>query len=142
MLDRARELEHLAVHLERLLGITEMPQGQSEIAAMRHAGMLADPDRPHAGPLPIIVIARKSRLVLLPRAGKIAAVIERHAHEKQRLHPDAGIVQFLGVVDRLAGELQGEVHFAAHDAPGEVAPHHGELLLRLTDLARKDCRAR
>src|SRR6476620_2470081 len=39
MLDRARELKHLAVHLERLFGKTEVPQGQGEIAAMRHTGM-------------------------------------------------------------------------------------------------------
>jgi hypothetical protein len=141
MLDRARELKHLAVHLERLFGKTEVPQGQSEIAAMRHSGMLADPDAHMRRPLPVIVIALKSRLILLPSADKIAAVIERHAHEKQRLHPDAWVLQFLGVVDRLACELQREIHFAAHDAPSEVTPHHGELLVRLTDLVAKSPRA-
>ena len=78
---------------------------------------------------------------MLARTGKVAAVVERHAHQKQRLHPDAGIVQFLGVVDRLAGELQGQVHLAADDAPGEVAPHHRELLLRTADPLAKLPRA-
>src|SRR4029453_7108318 len=68
MVDRAREFKHFVIHLKRRLGIAEVPQRQREIAAMRHSGMFTDSDRPHAGPLPIVVIARQSRLVLLPRA--------------------------------------------------------------------------
>ena len=45
------------------------------------------------------------------------------------------------MVDRLSGEVQGKVHLAAHDAPGEIAPHHGELLLRSADPLAKLPRA-
>ena len=73
MLDSTRELEHLVVDPQRLVRKTEVPQGQRQIASMRHAGVLAHERGPERRALPIVEVGDRLRATVA-RPGKIAAI--------------------------------------------------------------------
>src|SRR5262245_16546421 len=114
-----------------------MPKCEGKIATMRNSGMLAHAERPHTRTFGIVFVAREGRFVLLPGANKVATVVKCHPHQKQSFHPHAGVIEFFGVINSFIGKFQGEIHFAAHNAPSEVPPHCSKALLRSADSLAK-----
>src|SRR5688500_13578741 len=103
MPNRSSQLARLAVYLESLIWIAQMPQNQRQIATVSYPGVLAHPCYPRACQL-LIIVVRESPLILITGAYKITTVEKRDAQQEQSLHPNAGIIESLGERNALFGE--------------------------------------
>jgi len=87
---------------------------------MSYAGIFANPSSPKPRPLSILK-PEQGGLILSQGSREVASIEQSDAKQKERLHPDAGIIGPFGNCHRFSREGHGEVHFAPDDAPGEIA---------------------
>ena len=130
--DRSSQFAHLAIEPERLVGVAEVPQGQGEIAAVRHAGVVTGISSPELR-LFAILVAGQCLFEVGAGARELPTVEHRNARHEERFHQHAGVVQPLRQLHSFGSEVHAHPQVGAHDPPLPYAQHDPEQLPRIID---------